>query len=192
MSTATTFVSAPASAAGQPLPITPQELATNATDYLLWGTALGTAALVQAAVPNLQGLPFRVAIAGAGLTAFAFHFYRGYRLPERSGQGEAVRLLRLATWVVLAVLPALVPKLGWSTVLPLMLFAIGTRTFVAGGILQLRTLIFGGAAAWVFGTLALRFQAPTDQMLLLLATAAAALLVPGPYCALPPGASFRC
>lgn len=179
MSTATTFAPVSSAAAGQPLPITPQELTTNAIDYLLWGTALGSAAVVQAVAPSLQGLPFQVAIAGAGLTAFAFHFYRGYRLPARSGQGEAVRLLRLATWVVLAVLPALVPKLGWATVLPLMLFAIGTRTFVAGGILQLRTLIFGGAAAWVFGSLALRFQAPTDQMLLLLAAAAAALLVPG-------------
>ncbi|MCB2379351.1 hypothetical protein LGH70_17265 [Hymenobacter sp. BT635] len=179
MSTATTFAAQASSAASQPLAATPQELATNATDYLLWGTAVGTAAIVQAAVPALQGLPFSVAIAGAGLTAFAFHFYRGWKQSARSVQGEAVRLLRLATWVLLAVLPALVPRLGWATVLPLMLFALGTRTFVAGGILQLRTLIFGGAAAWMLGALAFRFPASTDQMILLAAGAAAALLVPG-------------
>ncbi|TGE25994.1 hypothetical protein E5K00_12625 [Hymenobacter aquaticus] len=179
MSTAHASAAAQLSSAAQPLAATPQELTTNAADYLLWGTAVGGAALVQAVVPTLHGLPFSVAIAGAGLTAFGFHFYRGWSQSVRSGQGEAVRLLRLATWVVLAVLPALVPQLGWATVLPLMLFALGTRTFVAGGILQLRTLIFGGAAAWVGGALALRFQAPADQMILLLASVAAALLVPG-------------
>ncbi|MCB2409890.1 hypothetical protein [Hymenobacter lucidus] len=178
MSTAAAFT-ASFSSNSQPLPITPQELATNATDYLLWGTAVGAAAVVQATAPQLHGLPFQVAIAGAGLTAFAFHFYRGWKQPVRSGQGEAVRLLRLATWVLLAVLPALVPQLGWATVLPLMLFVLGTRTFVAGGILQHRTLIFGGAAAWVFGALAFRFSAPVDQLILLAASAAAALLVPG-------------
>ncbi|SHJ83479.1 hypothetical protein SAMN02745146_0292 [Hymenobacter daecheongensis DSM 21074] len=179
MQTPATFSPAQLSAADHPLAITPQELATNATDYLLWGTAVGTAAIVQAVAPELEGLSFRVAVAGAGLAAFGFHFYRGLRQELRSGQGEAVRLLRLATWVLLAVLPALVPRLGWATVLPLLLFAMGTRTFVAGGILQRRTLIFGGAAAWVFATMALRLPAPADQMLLLAAGAAAALLLPG-------------
>ncbi|TGE21130.1 hypothetical protein [Hymenobacter metallicola] len=179
MSTTTTFAAAQLPAAGQPQGITTQELTTNAADYLLWGTALSAAAVVQAAAPHLAGLSFRVAIAGAGVAAFGWHFYRGWRQHERSAQGEAVRLLRLATWVLLAVLPALVPRLGWATVLPLMLFALGTRTFVAGGILQHRVLIFGGAAAWVLGSLALRFQAPADQMILLLASAAAALLLPG-------------
>ncbi|TGE16992.1 hypothetical protein [Hymenobacter elongatus] len=179
MQTPATLSSASLPAATRPLAITPQELATNATDYLLWGTAVGAAAVAQAAAPDLRGLSFSVAIAGAGLLAFAFHFYRGWNQGVRSGQGEALRLLRLATWVLLAVLPALVPQLGWATVLPLMLFALGIRTFVAGGILQRRVLIFGGAAAWVFGSLALRFPAPVDQMILLTAAAAAALLLPG-------------
>ncbi len=179
MQTAATYSPAQLPLAARPLAITREELTTNSTDYLLWGTAISTAAVVQAAAPQLHGLPFSVAIAGVGITVFGFHFLRGMRRPALSGQGEALRLLRVGMWVLLAVLLTLVPKLGWAAVLPLMLFALGMRAFVAGGILQRRPLIFGGAAAWIFGGLALHYPLPLVQLGLLAATAGVALLLPG-------------
>ncbi len=89
-----------------------------------------------------------------------------------------MRYLWMAFLVVLMMTLLFMPRLGQDHVYPFILLLYGLSTFVSGGVLRFKPLIYGGIACWVCGAGAI-FVTFDIQLLLLAAAVVLGYIIPG-------------
>jgi hypothetical protein len=157
----------------------------NAFFYLLWGWLVLGASLLQFGLIRFTDTPFHwigwpILMTGGAIASVIY----GYRLGKRSTFMTQVDVAMIYLWygflvaITILILMAILNVLSFRMVNPLIIVFYGLGTFVSGGILKFRPLIFGGIAAWIISILA--FLVQSEYQLLLMGFAIiVAYLVPG-------------
>ena len=91
---------------------------------------------------------------------------------------RAMAYVWIAFGVSLLIVLASGTKIGFEKIYPFILLIYGVGTFITGGIIKMKLLIFGGICCWVLSIIA--FYVTFDvQLLLLAASIVIAYIVPG-------------
>lgn len=134
-------------------------LRNNSFYYLMWGwvvvfCCLAEWILIRTNV-SWHWAVWPVAMPIAGTVAMV----RGYRRSRDDQHSTVVdRMIYYlwSGWVVMLVVVLLgAPRMGWDVAYTLLMAMYGLGTFVSGGILGFKPLIFGGIAAWVIALIAI-------------------------------------
>jgi hypothetical protein len=159
-----------------------QDLSDNSFDLLLWGWLVLAAALVHYGL--LQTNYDRPWLAwpwlmGLGTVATFVNGARRFRRQRvRTVQGDFMSFLWAGFGVLMVMLLGVGAASGWGLAYPLIIALYGLSTFVTGGALRFRPLIWGGAACWLLATVAFRVEFET-QLLLIATAVLVAYVVPG-------------
>ncbi len=156
----------------------------NSFFYLLWGwlvlsASLGNYFLIRIEYENAW-LPWPILMFLGGIVSAI----QGYRIGKRSKVITVIDKAIMYLWWGFMVLMFIVlvmtayEKINWSSTYPLIISLYGLGTFVSGGILKFRPLIFGGIACWVISIIAF-FVAPVNVLLLTALSIVIAYLIPG-------------
>ena len=153
--------------------------------YLLWGWLVLGASLLQFGLIRFSTTEYN----WIGWAVFMFSgaiisAVYGYRLGKRSNVKTFIDQAMIYLWygfmIVLFIIMVMgsMNHLSFSMINPLIITLYGLGTFVSGGLLKFKPLIFGGIAAWVCAILA--FLVHSEYQLLIMAAAIIiAYLVPG-------------
>lgn len=159
-------------------------LRENSFFYLLWGWLVLAACLLHYLLLQVGWayafLPWPVLMTAGGVASVV----AGVRMGRRSRVVTHVDKMMTYLWtgftvvLLLMISMALLQKLSWTGVYPLIIAMYGLGTFVSGGALKFKPLIVGGIASWIIALVA--FMVPVQFILLLTALSViVAYLVPG-------------
>jgi hypothetical protein len=81
------------------------------------------------------------------------------------------------TFSLILVLVSMI-EFGAEVAYPIVIILYGLGTFVSGGILRFKPLIWGGVLCWILGSIAVYMDFPT-QLLLLIASILGSYIIPG-------------
>jgi hypothetical protein len=158
-----------------------QDLSDRSFDYLFWGwlvlgAALGNYALLLTGYAN-PALPWLLMPLG-GIIMVVYHYRQEKRRTVRTPVGEFLGFFWTGMCVLLLMIIGFGMTHGWPQAYPLLIALYGLGTFVSGGALRFRPLVYGGAACWLLATAAFMVSFPT-QLLLLAAAVVVAYIIPG-------------
>lgn len=164
---------------------TKTKLKDNGFFYLLWGWLVLTASLLEYALLQFSsthyhwvGWPILMTI---GAIVSVIH---GYRLGKRSAVITFIDTAIIYLWygfliaMIIIISMAMLSKMSFQLLNPLIMVLFGLGTFVSGGILKFRPLIVGGLISWVIAIIAFLIQSEL-QLLLMSVAIVIAYLVPG-------------
>ena len=91
---------------------------------------------------------------------------------------RAINYLWAAFTITLIAILITMVKFGVEVVYPMIIILYGLGTFVSGGILRFKPLIWGGVLCWVLGSIAVYLNF-ADQLLVLIAAILGSYIIPG-------------
>ena len=158
-----------------------EDLSDRSFDYLFWGwlvlaAALGNYALLLADYAR-PWLPWALMPLGS-IIVFVYHYRQEKQRTVHTAVGEFLGFFWTGMAVVLVMVLGFGMAHGWQLAYPLLIGLYGLGTFVSGGALRFRPLVYGGAACWLLATGAFLASFPT-QLLLLAAAVVVAYIIPG-------------
>lgn len=162
---------------------TRRNLSQDSIHYLLWGWSVLIAALahyflLQINYPN-HPIPWIIIMPLTGIAAVIIGKRQDKKAVVKTHMDTAMGYLWAAFAVVLVlVLLSSAFQSRWNTTYPLLMWLYGLGTFVSGGMLKFKPLIWGGVASWILGSLAI-FVPFEQQLLLLVAAIVASYIIPG-------------
>ena len=159
-------------------------LKDNSIFFLLWGWLVLFAAITHYFLMEFSvsyaWLPWPVMMTGGGIASAVI----GIRIGKKSNVMTYFDKSLMYLWygffyvVVFIVVMGGIGKLSWQQVQALIILLYGLGTFVSGGILKFKPLIFGGIFAWIVAIIV--FFADYQNTLLLSAISiVVAYLIPG-------------
>jgi hypothetical protein len=158
-----------------------QRVGENGVFYLLWGYAALIAALahyllLQAGIQNPWMSWVLMPVAGV-LSGII-----GYRKSQQATVLTHVDTAMVYLWgaflIVLITVLSFSGQIGFTGSYPVVILLYGLGTFVSGGILRFKPLIFGGIICWICGIAAM-FSAFDVQLLLMAGAILCGYIVPG-------------
>jgi hypothetical protein len=158
-----------------------EDLSDHSFDFLFWGWLVLAAALAHYAL-LLAGyaqpwLPWSLMPLGGVVTGI-YHYRQEKRRRVHTPINDFLGFFWLGMGVMLFIIVGFGATQGWQQAYPLLIALYGLGTFVSGGALRFRPLIYGGSACWLLATAAFLVDFPT-QLLLLAAAVVVAYIVPG-------------
>ncbi len=162
---------------------TRRNLSQDSVHYLLWGWTVFFAALAHYGLLQadyaLHFLPWVILMPLAGIAAAIIGYRQDKLAVVKTHIDTAISYLWAAFVVVLFLIILYTSYEGsWNNTYPLFIWLYGLGTFVSGGMLKFKPLIWGGVASWIIGGVAVFF--PFEQQLLLLAAAIlVSYIIPG-------------
>ncbi|GAA3934587.1 hypothetical protein [Hymenobacter algoricola] len=158
-----------------------QDLSDNSFDFLFWGWLVLAASLAHY-VLLLTGfdkpwLPWALMPLG-GIVSGIYHYRQEKRRTARTPLSDFMGFLWIGFSVLLIMVLGIGMHYGWQQVYPLLIALYGLGTFVSGGALRFRPLVYGGAACWLLATAAFMVPFPT-QLLLVAAAVLVSYIIPG-------------
>lgn len=159
-------------------------LKDNSFFYLLWGWLVLVASLTHFTLLQIGwSHPYIVwpvlMTLGAVVSVIA-----GYRLGKKAKVMSHVDKMIIYLWygflAVMSILiaMAIVGKISWTMLYPVIIALYGLGTFVSGGVLKFKPLIVGGVVCWIISVAAF-FTPPLYVLLLIALSVIIAYLVPG-------------
>lgn len=153
---------------------TRRNLSHDSVHYLLWGWSVLIASLTHYGLLqvnySMHYLPWMVMMPLAGIAAVIIGYRQEKIAIVKTHIDAAIGYLWAAFVVMLFLILLYTGYQGnWENTYPLLIWLYGLGTFVSGGILQFKPLIWGGIASWILGSIAI--FVPFDQQLLLLGAA---------------------
>ena len=159
-------------------------LKENSFFYLLWGWLVLVASLSHYFLIMIEYehayLPWPILMSLGGIVSVI----QGIRLGKRSTVVTVIDKAIMHLWwgfmVVLLIILFMTSyqKIDWTSAYPLIIAMYGLGTFVSGGILKFKPLVYGGIACWVISVVAF-FVAPINILLLTALSVVVSYLVPG-------------
>ncbi len=161
---------------------TRSNLRENSVFYLLWGWAVFISALVHyllIALDNpMSWLVWLIAMPLAGIASIFIGRKQDREAVVKTHLDRALIYLWGGFTVVLFIALGASVKFGFEITYPILIWLYGLGTFVSGGILRFRPLVWGGIVAWMIGAAAIFL--PFEQQLLAVAGAILfSYIVPG-------------
>jgi hypothetical protein len=162
---------------------TRNDVQDNSFFYLLWGFLVFAASLLEYCLLTLFHYPSHYIgwpiLMGIGMIiSFVFIAKKFGRSDSRTYIGSFFKYFFIAWSLSLLLLLAFLIPNNNQLVQPIILTMYALATFVSGGILRFRPLIWGGIIAWAAAVAS--FFSPFDiQLLITAATVVVAYLVPG-------------
>lgn len=151
--------------------------------YLVWGWAVFIAAGSQFVLLTFElyqyhwwGWPFMMGTAGVAVGIYGARQSKASRVTTHLD--TAMKYLWGGFVIMLFIVLGSMYKIGPEVAYPIIILLYGLGTFISGGLLKFKPLIFGGLSAFVLGGLAFYFPVKT-QLLLLTASIAASYIIPG-------------
>ena len=150
--------------------------------YLLWGWLVFFSSLGHYILLRLDfAMPWLTWVILMPLGGFAAG-YMGYKQSKKqktSGYSDKLMTYLWSAFVVTMIIALLNgPNIGWEVSYSILIALYGLATFVSGGILRFKPLIYGGISAWVISIFS--FYAPMEYLLLLMALSmVTSYLIPG-------------
>lgn len=161
---------------------TRSNLRENSTHFLLWGWAVFLSALTHYILLMLK-IPWSfvvwpIAMPLAGIVSMIIGRKQEREAVVKTHLDRALNYLWGGFTVVLFITLGASVKYGFEITYPILIWLYGLGTFVSGGILRFRPLIWGGVVAWMIGIAAIFL--PFEQQLLCVAGATLfSYIVPG-------------
>ncbi|UOQ54698.1 hypothetical protein [Hymenobacter cellulosivorans] len=158
-----------------------EDLSDNSFDFLFWGwlvlaAALGNYVLLLAGYER-PWLPWVTMPLGSVVVGI-YHYRQEKRRKVHTPVGDFLGFFWAGMCVLLVMFVGIGMVQGWQKAYPLLIALYGLGTFVSGGVLRFRPLVYGGAACWLLATVA--FMVPFQtQLLLLCAAVVVAYIIPG-------------
>lgn len=160
-------------------------LRSNSFYYLMWGwvvviCCLAEWGLMQAGI-SWHWAVWPVAMPIAGTVSMV----RGIRSSQNDNHGTAIdRMMGYlwGGWVVMLVVVLLgAPRMGWDLAYGILMAMYGLGTFVSGGMLGFKPLVYGGVGAWILSLVAILVPGLGFEAILwlLAASIVASYLIPG-------------
>lgn len=160
---------------------TRQKLSENSVHYLLWGWSVLLAATIHYILMQFnysQAYLSWLLMPVTGVVAILFGRKQHLTATVRTHIDQAMTYLWLGLVVMILLSLFAASQIGFQNVYPLLIWLYGLGTFVSGGLLKFRPLLWGGVASWIIGTFAL--FVPFEQQLLLLALSiVTSYIIPG-------------
>lgn len=156
----------------------------NSFFYLLWGWLVLIASLTHFVLLKMHYeyayLPWPILMNGGMIVSII----AGIRLGRQARVISHFDKMMIYLWWGFAITLILIltmtgfGKIPWTSTYPLIISLYGLGTFVSGGVLRFKPLIFGGIACWVISAIA--FFVPSENVLLLTALSITiSYLIPG-------------
>ena len=161
---------------------TRSNLRENSVFYLLWGWTVFLSALLHYLLIALENpmnwLVWPIAMPLAGIASIFIGRKQEREAVVKTHLDRALNYLWGGFSVVLFITIVASAKFGFEITYPILIWLYGLGTFVSGGILRFRPLIWGGVVAWMIGIAAIFL--PFEQQLLCVAGAILfSYIVPG-------------
>jgi hypothetical protein len=164
---------------------TKNDVRSNSFFYLLWGFLVLTASLLEYCLLQFFKTPHHYigwpVLMGIGALVSIAYSIRKYGKTKASTYiGNFFTCFFIGWTISLLILLFFVISGNYKLIQPVSLAMYGLATFVSGGILRFRPLIWGGVIAWV-AAMGSYFAPFPVQLLITAATVVVAYLVPGFY-----------
>ncbi len=160
---------------------TKQKYSDSGFLYLLWGYFVVIAALLHYFLLNTSfNYPFigwAVLMPLGGIISMVYSNKENKKPYAKSYTDDIMKYTWLAFGILLAVILLSMGKLGINTY-PLVMVAYGVPTFITGGVLKFKPLIYGAIGSIVIGVISFNYPFET-QLLLLCAAIVVSYLIPG-------------
>ncbi|WP_165370451.1 hypothetical protein [Hymenobacter persicinus] len=158
-----------------------EDLSDRSFDFLFWGWLVLGAALANYVLLQTGSarpwLPWALMPLGGIITGF-YHYQQEKHRTVQTPLGQFLGFFWAGMGVLLLMIVGFGMTHGWQLAYPFMIALYGLGTFVTGGALRFRPLVFGGAACWLLATAAFLVSFPT-QLLLLAAAVVVSYIIPG-------------
>jgi hypothetical protein len=156
----------------------------NSVFFLLWGWLVLSAAIIHFILLKvdyqLNWLPWPVLMISGSIVSVII----GIRIGRKSTVWSYIDKMMVYLWwgffftIMIIIVFANLNKLSWEVTQPLIIALYGMGTYVSGGVLRFRPLIWGGIFSWLCSAIA--FLVPYEYGLLLVAASIlVAYLIPG-------------
>jgi hypothetical protein len=158
-----------------------EDLSDKSFDFLFWGwlvlaAALGNYLLLVVGYKQ-PWLPWVTMPLGSVVVGI-YHYRQEKRRTVHTPVGDFLGFFWAGMGVVMLMILGFGMVHGWQKAYPLLIALYGLGTFVTGGALRFRPLVYGGAACWLLATAAFQVSFPT-QLLLLAAAVVVSYIIPG-------------
>jgi len=156
----------------------------NAVFFLLWGWLVLAASIIHFILLKIgymySFLPWPILMTAGAIASGII----GARIGKRSTVWSYIDKMMVYLWygffitVVIMIVFTVLGHISWQVTQPLIISMYGLGTFVSGGVLKFRPLIYGGILSWICAIVA--FFLPYEYGLLLIALSiVVAYLIPG-------------
>jgi hypothetical protein len=157
----------------------------NSFFYLLWGwlvlvASLSHYLLLKMGYYDYAYLPWPILMLGGMVASIIV----GYRIGKKAKVISYFDKMMIYLWygffftLMVIIVMAAFQKIPWVTTNALIISLYGLGTFVSGGVLRFRPLIFGGISCWIISIIAF-FVAPQNVLLLTALSIIISYLIPG-------------
>lgn len=151
--------------------------------YLLWGWLVFVAAAINYVLLNFTDfhspwIAWMYLMITGGVVSAIIGYKRGKSKKVRTYPERALKYLWLGFVITLCAILWGMGVIGVMATYPILMLMYGFGTFVSGGILKFKFLIFGGIVAWLCGITAF-YCSFSDQLLLIMLAIFASYIVPG-------------
>jgi hypothetical protein len=162
------------------------KIKNNSFFYLLWGWLVLIASLSHYLLLRINihyeyaYLPWPVLM----LSGMVVSVIAGIRIGKREKVISHFDNMMMFLWwgffftLIVIMLMTSFQKITWTTTYPLIIALYGLGTFVSGGVLRFKPLIFGGISSWIISILTF-FIEPINILLMMALSIIIAYLIPG-------------
>lgn len=149
--------------------------------FLLWGYFVVLAALLNYVLMKMENeyafIGWAIFMPLGGLISTIYSFKEKNKPYVKTYSDDVMKYTWTAFGILLAVILIFMGRLGLNTY-PLIMVAYGVPTFITGGVLKFKPLIFGALGSVIIGIVAFNFMFDV-QLLLLCAAIIVSYLIPG-------------
>ncbi len=154
----------------------------DAVFFLIWGWVILAGCLIHyisLVIQYHQGVYiWPVVIAIGIITSFYTGWQQGKKARSTSYVDRMNRYLWLGSLAPFAIAVSIGLIYDWFYAYPVFAAIIGWGSFISGGLLKFKPLVWGGVAAWIIAVLLLIFTGP-EILLLMAAAILSSYLIPG-------------
>lgn len=156
--------------------------------YLIWGwLALGAAiaeyALMEWAQVDWHPIVWGVMGVTGGIASMVYSKKTDHKRGYTTYIDSAMKYIWLAFGAMMIISFVVAAKTSWSTGYALIIACYGMGTFISGGVLKFKPLIYGGVASWILCTVALlggdMFSSFSTMLVMLMISITVSYLIPG-------------
>ena len=158
------------------------KVSDDSRHYLLWGWLVLISCLIHYTLIQIDysmpWLPWVILMPFGGIVATIM----GYKDSKKKKANSHFQSIMSYVWAGFAVTMIITllngPNIGWDVSYSVLIALYGLATFISGGILKFKPLIYGGVAAWLISIIS--FYCSMENIILLMALSiVTSYLVPG-------------
>ena len=161
-----------------------QELKDNGFFFLLWGWLVFVSAITNYVLLKMENQyafytwAILMPLGGIVSTIYGFARMKNKKKRAKTFIDRAMAFIWIAFGASIFIVLFSGSAVGFEKIYPYILIIYGIGTFITGGIIKMRLLIFGGIFCWTLSIIAL-YVTFDIQLLLLAAAIAVAYIIPG-------------